>query len=196
MSDELLELRRRILQMQLAYDDAVGFTEERRERVLKARAAALRQPALAERAPPGVPALMFSLGEESYAIETRFVLEVSPLPAITRVPGVPEFYAGVAHHRGEVVAVVDLHVLLDLALEAVSERTRLLVLGEERPELAVMVDRVDSQVQVHLPSLQDVHGEGASRDYVRGVTEGAVIVLDAAALLADRRLYVEHEGED
>src|SRR5690349_18897089 len=39
--------------------------------------------------------LIFSLGNESYAIELKYIQEVTALPLITRLPGVPPFIAGI-----------------------------------------------------------------------------------------------------
>ena len=50
----------------------------------------------------------------SYALPVAAVREIVRLPAVTRVPGLPAFVAGLANVRGRVLAVIDLRPLLHL----------------------------------------------------------------------------------
>jgi purine-binding chemotaxis protein CheW len=52
------------------------------------------------------------IGGEHYAVPVDDVLEVAPLGELTPVPGAPPAVAGVLNLRGEVLAVVDLAVLV------------------------------------------------------------------------------------
>ncbi len=52
--------------------------------------------------------LTFRLAGEQYAIRVTSIREVLELPALTRVPRMPEYMCGVINLRGSVVPVVDL----------------------------------------------------------------------------------------
>lgn len=195
--DRIAELKARLAELELASDDALAYSDERREAVLRSRARSLAAPAEdVDTAPAGEAMVLFVIAQERYALPMRCVREVSLVPELTRVPGVPAYFVGVCHHRGEIVAVVDLHELFRLAPEPSSPAARLLFIGEDHVEMALRVDTVQGQAQIDIHSLQDVHHpDSVTRDYVRGVTADAVIVLDGAALLDDPRLYVEEEPD-
>jgi len=56
--------------------------------------------------------LSFTVGAEDYAIESRHVIEVLPLVAARPIPRMPDFVRGVFTHRGRLVPLVDLGLLL------------------------------------------------------------------------------------
>ena len=58
--------------------------------------------------------MLLPIGPSRYALPIDAVREVVRLPAITRVPGLPEFVAGLVNVRGRVLAVLDLRPLLHL----------------------------------------------------------------------------------
>lgn len=55
--------------------------------------------------------LTFQIGDDTLAIDIRRVREVVPRVRLAHVQGSPEWHAGVFVYRGEVVPVVDLHLL-------------------------------------------------------------------------------------
>ena len=57
--------------------------------------------------------LVFRIGGERYALETRHVREILPYTQLARLPQAPAWVAGVLDFRGEPVPVIDLHVLAD-----------------------------------------------------------------------------------
>jgi len=56
--------------------------------------------------------LVFTVGAEDYAIESRRVIEVLPLVTARPIPRMPRFVRGVFTHRGRLVPLVDLGWLL------------------------------------------------------------------------------------
>jgi purine-binding chemotaxis protein CheW len=56
--------------------------------------------------------LVFAAGTSWYAVPAECAAEVVSFPELTRVPGAPPHLLGVFAHRGEVIPVVDLSVLL------------------------------------------------------------------------------------
>src|SRR5688572_23465769 len=68
--------------------------------------------------------LVFACGQSWYAVPADTAAEVVSFPELTRVPGAPSHLLGVFAHRGEVIPVVDLSVLLG----AKSEQTQRAVL--------------------------------------------------------------------
>jgi len=56
--------------------------------------------------------LVFTVGAEDYAIESRRVIEVLPLVTARPIPRMPESIRGIFTHRGRLVPLVDLGRLL------------------------------------------------------------------------------------
>ena len=89
------------------------------------------------------------------------VAEVGRPPALTRVPGLPAWMAGVANWRGRVLAVLDLRSLLAAQSQPLDRRARLIVLNRGGVPVGLVSEGVegtrmiaDDQLEValaHLP---------------------------------------------
>jgi purine-binding chemotaxis protein CheW len=162
------------------------------ERELQRRAAALAAAGKLEVVQAKIELIGFALGSQRCALETSCVVEVRRPCELTRLPGAPGHWLGVTNLRGDILPVFDLGDLLGLGRSAPSERTRMLVLGEAEPELAVQVDAVFQIESVAESEVLDPAGSGfaSGLDFVRGVTRDALVVLNGAALLADPQLQI------
>jgi len=163
------------------------------ERLLAERAAALAAVAAAPAGQPaGVEVLAFRCGGERYAFDTAWVTRVLPLLPLTLLPGVPAHVAGITMWEGEVLAVLDLRVLLDLPLSELAEPGALIVLRGEDNRFAVLADAIDGARRFapedmghSLPMLAD-----PDASYLLGVAPDRTALLDARRLLADSTLVV------
>jgi purine-binding chemotaxis protein CheW len=122
--------------------------------------------------------LVFSYGSSWYAVPAESSAEVVSFPELTRVPGAPGHLLGVFAHRGEVIPVVDIGLLVT----GETEPTRRAVLVRlTRGSLALTASRVAgvSQVSGRLEPLGTsgvhVHLRGPARSAQRDV---AVIDLE------------------
>lgn len=132
------------------------------------------------------------LGGSRYALPMSAVAEVGRPPALTRVPGLPSWLAGVANWRGRVLAIVDLRPLLTATPAQLDRRARLVVLNRGGVPVGLLTEGVegthlldDEQVE---PSL--AHLPGTAADLLVGqTTDGqgpcGVVDLDAVYRLAD-----------
>lgn len=167
-------------------------------RILERRARALARPVEARaerRSEPGAAHAVFEAGTDRFAIDARYVLQVERLSGLVPVPGLPSYVRGVTMLRGEVVAVIDLRILLGLSSRGLTDLSRLVVLGEDAMEIAVLVDRA-LEVQTLLPEeILPLPAAAGARDHVRGITREGTSVLDGATLLADPRLWIDEADE-
>lgn len=172
---------------------------EARERILKARARALARPLIASQADDAgtLDVIAFRLADEHYAIESAFVAEVFPLVELTRLPCVPPFVLGIVNLRGEIVSVVDLKRFFDLPDQRLGDLNRVILLQGDAMAFGILADRVDgvrrlrvSALQPGLPTFTD-----RRQAYLKGIADGRVVVLDAAALLADPAMVVHETVE-
>ena len=173
-------------------------TPEQARAVLEERARALAR--VPVQPPPTslvLDVVTFSLANEDYAIELGYVHKIVPLIELTPVPGAPDFIVGVINLRGEILPIVDLHRLYGMARTGWTGQSWVIVLGGERDEFALLADKIHEVITLRTDQVLDWQGSatGVGRQFVRGVTEGALIVLDGAALLQDDRLFIDQGGD-
>lgn len=196
------EVKRKLARAAASTDEALSPSPESTRAILAERARLLaRVPAVPPGASEILTVLTFALGNERYAVESRFLREVVRVTDITPVPDTPEFLAGVTNVRGEILALVDLRKLFGITVTGLTDLSRIAVLGLERAELGLLADTVHEVTTLRRDDLLEAPGPvvGIGPDYLLGVTEGALIVLDGEALLADPRLFVgfgaDHAGK-
>jgi purine-binding chemotaxis protein CheW len=164
-------------------------------KVLAQRAAALARPRAAPPAPADALLLLeFSLGPDTYAIETRHVREVQAVRELTPLPGAPPWLPALTNLRGHLLAVLDLRRLLADDGQGLSNLNRLIVLEHPTHRLALLADAVRGVARVPvaelapplptLPALQ--------RELLVGLAPGPTAVLDFAKLIAHPRLSVRN----
>jgi purine-binding chemotaxis protein CheW len=163
------------------------------KRILKARAEALaREPARARAAAEHIEVVEFVLAYERYAVETRYVREVSPLENLTPLPCTPAFVLGIVNLRGEILSVIDLKKFFELPEKGLTDLNKVIVLEAENMRFGILADAVLSVrrisvdgIQPSLPTLT-----GVREAYLRGVTTERIVILDADKLLANERIIV------
>lgn len=143
----------------------------------------------------GFEVVDFMLGSENYAIDSSFVTEVFFLKDLTVVPGIPAFIAGVTNVRGKIVSVVDLKQFLDIKQNGITEHNRVLILSNKKMEFGVLADAILGTSKITNECLMDsnqVVGKSTGA-FVRGITNEGLIVLNAAALLADKSMIIHQK---
>jgi purine-binding chemotaxis protein CheW len=187
------ELRRRATDAEAQLGPAAKAA--RATAILAERARLLARP-LASEASSGasIEIVTFDLAGERYGVEARYVQEVARIVDLTPLPGAPDFIVGIVSLRGEIVAVVELRRLFGVATHGLTDLSRLIVLGLDRPELGILAEGADALTTLPLDEILDPPAAGASigREHLRGVTRGARLLLDAEALLGDERLFINN----
>lgn len=86
----------------------------------------------------------FTLGEERFAVDVTEVDSIVELRGSTRVPRTSEAIDGVMDLRGEITAIIDPRVYLDVDGDVVSREQQVLVLDQTRDKqkLGLRVDQV------------------------------------------------------
>jgi purine-binding chemotaxis protein CheW len=135
----------------------------------------------------------FALAAERYAIETQYVRAVVRMVNLTPVPGAPAFVAGITNYRGQVLCVVDLRSVFEASTTGPTGSSRLIVVGVERVEFGVLADRVDAILRLPASEVLPLSGSvaGVRREYLRGVSRDAMMVVDGGLLLAAAGLFVD-----
>jgi purine-binding chemotaxis protein CheW len=148
-------------------------------------------------APPAdseqIHALRFSLGAETYAVESGHIREVLPLPRVAPLPCVPSFVRGIINVRGRIVSLLDLKAILGLPSSGFSPTSGVIILQSPGIEFGLLADEIQGLAAIPLSSLQaalpTLTGVGA--EYLKGVTAEGLVLLDAEKLLSDKRLVID-----
>jgi purine-binding chemotaxis protein CheW len=177
---------------------AKGFTlgREEAQKVLKTRADELAREAGREEYAEYVELVEFMLGNERYGIESCYVGEVYPLKDYTPLPCTPPFVLGLINARGRIVSVIDIGKFFDMPEKGIGELNNVLIVRDDKMEFGILADSVAGvrkiaveRIQPPLPTLGGIRGE-----FLRGVTDEPLVVLDATKLLGNRNIIVHEEA--
>jgi purine-binding chemotaxis protein CheW len=166
------------------------------QRILRERAQSLaRVPSAGPAAGSTLDLLEFRLASERYGLETRYVHEVHPLRELTPLPCTPEFVLGIVNVRGRILPVLDLKKFFQLPDQGLTDLHRIIYLRGNGLELGLLADvmvgvrRVPlDRLQLSLPTLTGIRAE-----YLKGVTDERLVVLDLERLLSDPKIIVHDE---
>ena len=166
------------------------------DRILRARAQALaRPPSSALAASTMLELLEFRLASERYALETRHVQEVHPLRDLTPLPCTPPFVLGIVNLRGRILPVLDIKKFFDLPEQGLTDLHRIILVRGNDLELGLLADVIVGVRSVAADSLQPPPPTftGIRADYLKGIGEGGLVVLDLDRILSDPKIIVHEE---
>lgn len=142
----------------------------------------------------------FELRGQELALPIGDVRETLPIQPVTRVFLTPPALAGVFSLRGEIVAVIDLGVLLGLPRTEVGDESKIVVVEHEAGTAGIIVDRLRDLRTID-GALDDppanIAPEVASLlQGVAATSSGTVRVLDARAVLTCETLRALADTQD
>ena len=135
--------------------------------------------------------MVFTIDEQSYAIEIHYITEIIEIMPVTVVPFLPGCMKGIINLRGSIIPVMDVRLRFGLPEQAYTERTCIIVLDNEGVQLGLIVDAVREVTNIppeHRMPPPD--GRGEANRYIKGVGNAG----DEIQLLLDcDRLMVVQE---
>ena len=138
--------------------------------------------------------LVFTLGAEQFAFETRFASGVMRVPKLVQVPAVPGLIAGIFNLRGEIAAAMDIRPMLCLPQPEISKTGRILVVKSESFVTGIIAEAALGIQELFLENFQaaDPVVTGGRR-FIKGLFNGdggPITLLDLEALLASPEILV------
>ena len=168
---------------------------DKQQQILKKRALALAVEPEKIAEEEQIEIVEFLLSGERYAIESAFISRVYPLKNLTPLPCTPAFVVGVINMRGTILSVIDLRTFFELPNRGLSDLNKVIVLDDGTMEFGILADVIVSVrlISVNtllplLPTLTDIRA-----DYLKGVSEDRLVVLDGGKILSDQRMVVHED---
>lgn len=166
----------------------------KKEALLKLRAERLAKPKEHEwKEGHYLQLLEFKLSNLSYAIELCYVQEIHKVKEIASLPTVPSFVLGVINVRRRIFSVVDLSMLLDVPKAKDNFGNTAVILGYQQICFAILADDVVGVKEIQLEQVQPPLAtlSGMPQDFLKGVTEEGIGILDGKKILCEPRLVIE-----
>jgi purine-binding chemotaxis protein CheW len=149
--------------------------------------------------------LTFSLAAEEYGVDILRVQEIRGWEPVTRIPNSPDYVKGVLNLRGAIVPIFDLRQRFDMAPQAYSKDTVVVVLrvtgkGDEMRHIGVVVDAVSDVLNARASEIRGTpeFGAGVATDYISGLVSSdnkMIMLLDVDRLLSTDRDAPGEQGE-
>jgi purine-binding chemotaxis protein CheW len=150
--------------------------------------------------------LIFSLGEEEYAVDIKDLQEIILMPNITPIPNAPDFISGILNLRGGIVVVVDLESRFHMKRADKVAQKHVVVAKVGESDFGVSVDEVREMIKVRPDEIQPTPELVSSKihaEYLKGVVvlekkgkkkSRLLILLDLQKLLQEKELLAAQEG--
>lgn len=175
-----------------------SLTEEEKKNILIKRAEILaREISAEEPEEQSVQVVEFMLAGEKYGIEAIYVREIFRLKKLTPIPCTPPFITGVINVHQQIVSVIDIKKFFNLPDSGITELNKVIILKTDDMEVGILADSITgitginiNRLQTLLPGLTDIGTE-----YLKGIAEGPLIILDGEKILSDKKLIVSEEIE-
>ena len=190
------QLHRRLDVSKTAIEQGFAVAPEERIKILKKRAEVLSRKAKPiEEKEEEIAVVEFTLAHENYAIESKYISEVYPLKEFTPIPCTPDFVLGIINLRGSILSILDFKKFFGLPDKGIADFNKIIIINSEFNRFGILSDSIigirsvrANEIQPPLPTLT-----GIGREYLKGVLEDRIIVLDAAKIISDPKIIVHEE---
>jgi purine-binding chemotaxis protein CheW len=134
--------------------------------------------------------LTFTLGNEAYGLEIKYVTEIIGVQEITEVPELPEYIRGIINLRGKIIPVMDVRLRFRKPFREYNDRTCIVVVDIKDISVGLIVDAVSEVMTIQD---QDVVpppelNKGLGNKYIKGIGKvgsEVKLLLDCSKLLND-----------
>ncbi len=188
------EIHRRMSAVQKGIEHGMDLSPEEKKKQLKERSGRYARSVRMDTAIHEVAeVVVFTLAYETYAIESSYVTEVYYLSDIVFVPDAPSFVVGIVNVRGRIISVVELKRFFDLPQKGITELNKVIILQNKEMEFGILADEVLGMKTIRSDTLQKPLPtmSGIREQYLKGLTNDPICVLDGAKLLSDPKMKID-----
>lgn len=130
--------------------------------------------------------IVFTLGDEHYAIKTSNVEEITKDMKATRVPNSPEWVNGLINLRGNVITLVDLYKLLNKEIDEEDiYYNGVIIVNMDDEKIGILVTEIVEVIDIEAAEIQDISQK--DREYFCGIIKtekGIINIIDMNILLS------------
>ena len=126
--------------------------------------------------------VIFKLGDEYFAIDTKSIQNISEMITITKVPKAPKYIKGLINLRGSIKPLVDISMLLGIEDDSIPQNIIIIKLNDE--EVGIAVDEVVEVLDIEKDKFQSLSNK--SKEYILGVVElneDIITIIDVNKIL-------------
>lgn len=137
--------------------------------------------------------LTFSLEDEMYGIEIKYVTEIIGMQPINKIPEVPDYVKGIINLRGKIIPVIDMRLKFGMEPIQYDDRTCIVVINISEVSIGLIVDNVDEVITIGEEniSLPPSNKIGYDNKYIKGIGkfgDRVLLLLDSSKILNDDEL--------
>lgn len=145
--------------------------------------------------------LVFSLGDEEYAIDILKVQEIRGYENVTRIANAPDFIKGVTNLRGVIVPIVDLRIKFHLDRVEYGGQTVVIVVNVADRVVGIVVDGVSDVMTLTPEQIKPApeFGVTLSSDYLSGLgslEDRMLVLVDIDKLLTSEEMALVEKAAD
>lgn len=139
--------------------------------------------------------LTFTLEDEVYGIEIRYVTEIIGIQSITKVPEVPEYVKGIINLRGKIIPVIDVRLKFGKEPMEYNDRTCIVVIDIAQVSVGLIVDNVDEVLTINEEDIAPPppNKTGFENRYIKGIGktgDRVQLLLDCERLLKNDEMEI------
>lgn len=128
--------------------------------------------------------VVFTIGEEKFAVETNKVQGINGLIKITKVPKAKPYVKGLINLRGSILTVLDINLILGMK-ESEDNNNNIIVLQMDEEEVAITVDSVEEVMNIDDEAVTKIH-EDKEKPFIKGIInleDKIITMIDIEKLL-------------
>jgi purine-binding chemotaxis protein CheW len=114
-----------------------------------------------------VQVVIFKLGDEQFAVETSKVQGINDTMKITEVPKAPQHIRGLINLRGNIISLLDINLLLNIANTTEETQNNIIILKMEDEQVGITVDQVDEVLDIEENMIEKI--DNYKREFIKGV---------------------------
>ncbi|WHH61355.1 chemotaxis protein CheW [Petroclostridium sp. X23] len=117
--------------------------------------------------------ILFHIGTEEYAFGIHTVKEIIRLADITKVPNAAHYIEGMLSIRNQLLAVINLGMLLGKNYKSIDEQSRIIIIDDGNAAFGVIVDRVSQVTRVRSDEYKSTRldTKASGMEYIKGFLE-------------------------
>lgn len=138
--------------------------------------------------------IQFRVGNnEFYGIPFTYIKEVLLNTAVTKIPRVPDFIAGIIHRRGILLTILDLKKFLQVTSDETVNNAAIIVVTVKEMMFGILVDNIEDNNAYAASGLDaPLTVKGVVKpEYIIGLHQGVIAILNIETIAADLKLQLK-----